>query len=173
MIVNSLEEKLADKNLPHSLKTVYVSLKNQLDQNSLRSAHELIKTKISLMEPIRQVSLSVYNNKNDFENWLTGILLRFDERMQTVAHFIVNYKDCVQQRNDVKAEVAILKLMADAIVKAAALSLDEYGKRLLNDAFEIVHPSRRVTETMRNVFGRQLLEAYKHNTKDASKCAVM
>lgn len=169
----TLKGKNANANLPTFLRTVYASLRTQLNRNSSRSTHELIKKKKKLLEPIRRVSLSVYNKPTVSEKCSRSILLRFDERMQTAAHFIENYKECAQQRDDITAEIAILKLMANAIVKASALTLDETGKKLLNDAFELVNPGRRVTETTPNIFGRQLLEAYKHTSNNESECSIM
>lgn len=82
--------------------------------------------------------------------------------MHTCANFLMHYKECEQQRNDITAETSFLELMAGAIVKASALPLDKTGRKLLNDAFELVRTSSNVTKALRNEFSRLTYEAYRY-----------
>lgn len=81
--------------------------------------------------------------------------------MHGSADFVMNYKECKQQRDDITADTAILKLMADAIVKASAMPLDKTGRKLLNDAFEGVRTSI-ATKKVREEFSRRTSEAYRY-----------
>lgn len=156
-------EKFA--NLPIFLASKYSAIVYQLTSNP--SEYKLIKTKIDLLESITRICLSMYEKPKAFTSCSTKILERIDERIQIVADFIMEFKECEQQRNDIAAETKILKLMADASVKANALLLDKTGRKLLNDAFEFVRTSESATKKVQNEFSRLTSEAYRY--KNASR----
>lgn len=104
----------------------------------------------------------MYEKPKAFTSCSTEIHDRIDERIQIVADFIMEFKECEQQRNDIAAETTILKLMADAFVKANALPLDKTGRKLLSDAFRFACTSGSGTKKVQIEFSRLTSEAYKY-----------
>lgn len=164
-------------NLPVYMTALYSAIRQELSPHGYLSysKYKLIQTKIDLLDPIRQICLLLNKQPKAYESCSAEILKRFDERMQMIVKFITNYKETKQQRSDVKIEISLLKLMADAIVKASALPLDETGRKLLNDAFELTRTSGCATENVRNGFSRLVNESSKYQLRNESKlcCSVM
>lgn len=164
--MDTLQRSQQLANLPIYFSTIYSALHHQLNSPT---DYKLIQIKLDLLEPILKICLSLHRKPRTFPSCSTEIIQRFHERTQVCANFILNYKECKQQRNDITAETSILKLMADAIVKASGLPLDKTGRKLLNDAFELVRTSSNVTKTVRYEFSRLTYEAYRYKYKFAER----
>lgn len=172
-----LERELANAKLPAYLKAIYSNLQSQLIYScTLRSNYKLIKMRIDYLEPIRKMRDALDTKPKAYASCSTEILESYDERLRICADFIMNSKGSEQQRNDIATETIILKMMADAIVEASSMQLDEIGRKLLKDAFHLLCPGRRSTENIRIQFSRLVFEANKHKVKENSgkkSCIIM
>lgn len=150
-------------NLPTYLNAIYTALEEKFTSFSLRqSEYELIQTKFNLLDPIRKACLLLNKKTRAFSSCSPEILQGFNERAMIVAQFVLTYKESQQQRNDISIETTILKLMAEAIVKACNLPLDKTGRKFLNDAFEVVRKNSTATKEVRNEFSRLTSVAYRY-----------
>lgn len=174
-VSSSLQQKLRSATMPQFLTDVYLALASEMNSSTLSSVQELVKKKIDLLEPICEANLSVYDKPKAYASCSNAILQRFDVRLQDSVQFIREFKNCTQQLDDITAEITVVKLMAETIVKASGTPLNEVGRNALNDAFEIIHPKRKLTEHMRNDFKRRVFEAFKCKNKAAQEtsCAIM
>lgn len=164
---------LANANLPIYLPAIYSHLRTQSIRSARRSDHAFIKKKIRLLELVKIMYQAVQNSSKTSASYFTHLTETFNARLQLFADFILNCKECEQQRHDITAEIIILKLMARAIIKANALPLDANGREYLNDAFAVAHPSRRAGESAPIKFSRLVCEACKHKSNDNKICAIM
>lgn len=160
-LIDNFHSKYYDIDLPSYWATVDSALR-QTCPVIRESSYDIIKTKLEILEPLRQIHLSLIRKPKAFSSCSTEILKSFDGRMEIAFNFVMTYKKCMQQRSDITAETNILKLMADAIVKASALPLDKTGRKLLSDAFELVRTSSCATKKVRDEFSRLTYEAYKY-----------
>lgn len=176
-LVAVLRSKLDNVELPSYMRAVYTHLVNRLTAPTIRqSEYEQIKMKVELLEPLRKSGQSVARNSKAFARCSGEIFKSFDDRINAAVGFMINYRECEQQRSDITAEALILNLMAGAIVKASSLQLDETGRKLMSDAFEMARTSGHATEKVRYEFYQLTSEAYKHKISGISNkicCAIM
>lgn len=128
-------------NDPLCLKIIYKTMHKDTDCNKPKpkQLHMLmeISNKFDLIEKLRSICGDYEGRPTQQTNISTEILDRFEIRLRLAREFILQFKNCEQQRSDISTEMSFLELMNEAIVISSARTFEVAGKKLLETAFKV------------------------------------
>ncbi|XP_031618979.1 NFX1-type zinc finger-containing protein 1 [Contarinia nasturtii] len=160
------EEKFGEK-LHATMRFIYQEIQNKtkLKEHEFAKPKQTLvelENKFDLVERLKRIALAFEGRQKLQQNITTEVIEKFERRLQMVASFIREFKNCNQQRADVTTELTMLELMSDVIIKASTQPFNDTGKKLLEDAFEFANKYGTATESVRKEFREMVREASKH-----------
>lgn len=166
--VNEILKNGSFVNDPLNSFTIYKQIQDETkDKKGFAKPNQILielTNKLDLIEKLKKIYSEFEAREKSRQTFSTEVIEKFNRRLRMAASFVKNYKNCDQQRDDISTEIAFIQLMCDVIVKASSQPINDIGKKLLNDAFELANKYGNATEIVRKKFQEIVTEASKHSS---------